>query len=56
MRFEIASDLGGLRCEFFSKTIKFHTFLYAYGSTRYFPPLILDADVNGVRSPNDQIT
>ena len=43
MRLEIASDLGGLRCEFFSKTIKFHIFLYAYGSKRYVPALILDA-------------
>ena len=27
----------------FCKTIKFHTFLYTYGSKHYFPAPILDA-------------
>ena len=34
---------GRLRCEFFSKTIEFHCFLYAYGFKRYFPALIRSA-------------
>ena len=36
-------DLGGLRCDSFSKTIDFHCFCYAYGSEHYVPTSIWDA-------------
>ena len=36
-------DLGGLRFDFFSKTIDFHGFCYAYGSKHYVPTSIWDA-------------